>query len=315
MPKVSVILSAYNAEKYIALSIKSVLTQSYRDFEFLIIDDASTDGTAAIIEDFSKRDSRIRFFSNIKNTCFQGYVNNLNNMIKKAKGYYIAKLDADDIWYPHKLETQIKDAEAHPDIFLLSANAHKIDQTGNITGEVIRPHVPIDSAKMLLKSNPFCHPSILFRNQGYLYRPKMYYTEEYDLYLRMFSDGKKLVHRKELLFQYRILQNSLSRGSKVLIQALFKEKAIHFYHQRVQSGQDNYDQFDPKAYLEILEPGFKNTQEDLRIALKLAFIANLREDFQTLLKKGIKQHGFLSFAKFWLLGRNFALGQFVYQKL
>lgn len=315
MPTISVILSAYNAEEYIAASIESVLNQSYRNFEFLIIDDASTDATAGIIEEFSRRDSRIRFFRKSQNGGFEGYVENLNKMIAEAAGKYIAKFDADDIWYPTKLEMQINDLEAHPDIFLLSANAHEIDKAGNVIGEVIRPHEPEESARMLMKANPFCHPSILFRNEGYSYRPKMYYTEEYDLYLRMFSDGKKLVHREAFLFQYRILHNSLSRGNKMLIQALFKHKTIEFYHQRIQFGKDGYDEFDPQTYLQILNPEFKNTREDLTKALRLAFVAGLKEDFRTLLRKGTKQYGFLSFAKFWLLGRNFAFGQFIYQKL
>lgn len=311
---ISVILSAYNAEKYISKSIESVLNQTYKDFEFLIVEDKSTDRTLEIIEKYAQKDNRIRLIKKEQNNGFQGYVENLNRMINEAKGEFIAKFDADDIWVENKLETQLKDMKENPDIFLLSANAYEIDEKDNRTGEVIRPSVPEETAKMILTDNPFCHPSIFFRNQGYLYREKMYYTEEYDLYLRMFSDGKKLIHRSDLLFFYRILPDSLSRGNKSLIQALFKQKAIEFYHQRVQSGKDEYDQFEPDDYLKILKPEYKNSEKDLKQALKLAFIANLKNDYLILIRKSIKQFGVLKFFKFYLISIFYPLAQKYYSK-
>ena len=314
MPKVSVILSAYNAEKFVGKSIDSVLNQTFRDFEFLIIEDNSTDKTFQIIQEKANSDNRIRLIHKEKNNGFVGYVENLNRMISEAKGTYIAKFDADDIWEPNKLEKQIADIETHPDIFLLSANAYEIDENDKVIGKVIRPSDPEESARMIVKENPFCHPSILFRNKGYQYRPKMYYTEEYDLYLRMFSDGKKLVQRADFLFQYRILQNSLSRGNKTLIQGLFKQKAIEFYHQRIQNGKDDYENFDPESYLKILDTNFENAIPDLSLALKLSFTAGLSEDFKILLKKAIQQHGKKPFLKFWLISKNFNLAQKIYQR-
>lgn len=311
-PTITVILSAYNAEKYIEKCIDSVLNQTYKDFEFLITEDKSTDGTLSIALHKVSHDSRIRLIRKEKNNGFLGYVENLNQMIKEAKGDFIAKVDADDIWVETKLEKQIEDLQSHPDIFLLSANALRIDEDGKVIGEVIRPHNPEESAKMLLHSNPFCHPSIFFRNTGYLYRANMFYAEEYDLYLRMFSDGKKLIHRKDFLFYYRILDSSMSRGNKTLVQALFKEKAIEFYHQRVKVGKDEYDSFSPDDYLQILNLEYSNTKEDLNKALKLAFIAKLEVDFKILLKKSITQHGILSFLKFWFISKNFELVHMVY---
>ena len=311
---ISVILSAYNAEKYISKSIESVLNQTYKDFEFLIVEDKSTDKTLEIIEKYAQKDNRIRLIKKEQNNGFHGYVENLNQMINEAKGEFIAKFDADDIWVENKLETQLKDMNENPDIFLLSANAYEIDEKDNQTGEVIRPSVPEETAKMILTDNPFCHPSIFFRNQGYLYREKMYYTEEYDLYLRMFSDGKKLIHRSDFLFFYRILPDSLSRGNKSLIQALFKQKAIEFYHQRVQSGKDEYDQFEPDDYLKILELEYENSEKDLKQALKLAFIANLKNDYLILIRKSIKQFGVLKFFKFYLISIFYPLAQKYYSK-
>lgn len=309
---VTVILSAYNAEKYIEKCIDSVLDQTYRDFEFLIVEDASTDGTLAIIQGKAAQDSRIRLITKDKNNCFIGYVENLNTMIAEAKGDFIAKFDADDIWVKDKLKKQVKDLQSNSDIFLLSANAYRIDESGEVNGEVIRPYDPEESARMLLKSNPFCHPSILFRNEGYLYRPKMYYTEEYDLYLRMFADGKNLVHRKDFLFYYRILEDSLSRGNKTLIQSLFKDKALYFYNQRLKEGKDEYDSFEPNDFLQILNPDYSNSKEDLNKAMRFSFVAGLEHDFRTLFSKAINQYGPMNFPSFWLLSKNFKLARKVY---
>ncbi|QCX53426.1 glycosyltransferase family 2 protein [Elizabethkingia sp. JS20170427COW] len=313
-PLVSVILSVYNAEKYIAKSIDSVLNQTFTDFEFLIVDDCSTDGTLAIIENKAQQDSRIKLINKEKNKGFQGYVENLNLMIQQAKGKYIAKFDADDIWVENKLEEQVKEIESHSDFFLLSANAIEIDENDNEIGKVIRPHTWEESQKMMLKNNPFCHPSILFRNIGYTYRQKMYYTEEYDLYLRMYSDGKKLIHKKDFLFYYRILKNSLSRGNKVIIQALFKQKAISFYHERIQSGKDSYDEFNPDDYLKIFDIKYPSSKEDLVKSLKIAFITGIRKDYDLLLKKALQQYGKKEFLKYIALGFIFPLAYQIYVK-
>lgn len=312
--KVSVILSAFNAEKFIEKSIDSVLNQTFRDFEFLIVEDCSTDGTLAIIERKAKEDNRIKLIKKEKNKGFFGYVENLNIMIQQAEGEFIAKFDADDIWVEDKLEKQLKDMEEHPDIFLLSSNAIEIDENDQEIGKVIRPTTWKESQKMILKNNPFCHPSILFRNQGYLYREKMYVTEEYDLYLRMYSDGKKLIQREDELFYYRILSNSLSRGNKAIIQALFKQKAIEFYHERIQNGKDSYDEFNPDDYLKIFDLDYSSKKQDLEKALKLAFIANRKEDFQHLFKKASKQYGVLAFPKFFIISKSFNFAYQIYSK-
>lgn len=315
MPKISVILSAYNAEKFIAQSIESVLNQKFKDFEFLIIEDHSTDGTLQIIESYASEDSRINLVKKDKNKGFEGYVENLNLMIDQARGKYIAKFDADDIWSEDKLEKQLMDIESHPDIFLLSANAYRIDENGNRIGEVVYPTDWEETQKMILHTNPFCHPAILFRNEGYKYRQKMYYAEDYDLYLRMFSDGKKLMHRSDFLFEYRILENSLSRGNKSLIQALFKQKTIDFYHQRIEFGEDEYAKFQTLDYLEILNPDYKNTKEDLKRALKFAFISNWKEEYKLLLNKAIDFYGKKEFLNFWMIRNFYNFSQQVYKRL
>ena len=102
MPKVSVVMPAYNAEKYIREAIDSVLAQTFTDFEFIILDDGSTDATAAIIQSYE--DDRIRFCPNERN---MGVAATLNRALKLAQGEYIARMDADDVSYKNRLEMQL----------------------------------------------------------------------------------------------------------------------------------------------------------------------------------------------------------------
>lgn len=310
-PEISVILSAYNAEKYIEKSLKSVLNQTYKNFEFIVINDCSTDNTLKIIKKIAETDYRIIIINNLLN---EFVIESRNKGLRKAKGKYIAIIDADDIWLDDKLEKQLYDIENDKSIFLLSANAYEINENDQVIGQVIRPHNIKESNQMILKENPFCHPSVLFKNEEYLYRPKMYYTEEYDLYLRLFSDGKKLVHQRDILFKYRILQNSLSRKNKAIIQALFKQKAIYFYHERINTGKDSYDNFNPDDYLQIFNENYNSTIEDLNLALKLAFTSGLKNDFLELIGKAKKQYNVKYILKFWVISKFFNLFYKMYSR-
>lgn len=123
-PKVTVLMPAYNAEKYIETAIESILNQTYKDFEFIIVNDCSTDSTLDIIERYAKQDKRIKIISNKEN---QKIAQTLNNGLKEAKGKYIARLDADDWSYPERLEKQVNFMEENPDVVLSSGNMEICD--------------------------------------------------------------------------------------------------------------------------------------------------------------------------------------------
>ncbi len=120
MCKISVVTSIYNGEKYIGETIESILHQTFTDWEYILIDNASTDASAEIIENYVKKDSRIRFYRNKEN---MGLSVNLNKGLALARGKYIARTDADDLSYPHRLEKQFQYMEAHPEIALLGCVA------------------------------------------------------------------------------------------------------------------------------------------------------------------------------------------------
>ena len=112
-PLVTVLLPAYNSEAFVRESLQSILDQTFTDFELIVIDDASTDGTVALVKAF--QDSRIRLVQKPHNT---GYTDSLNNGIRLARGRYIARMDADDISLPHRFQKQVQFLDAHPDVAL-----------------------------------------------------------------------------------------------------------------------------------------------------------------------------------------------------
>lgn len=127
-------MPVYNTEKYLGEAIESILVQTFTDFEFIIVDDASTDNSPAIIEEYWKSDPRIRVLRNDENV---GLGVSLQRGLKLAKGEFIARMDADDISTPDRFEKQHAFLTAHPDICILGGDEWIIDQDGTVTGELI----------------------------------------------------------------------------------------------------------------------------------------------------------------------------------
>ena len=127
-------MSVYNGEKYLREAIESILNQTFTDFEFLIVNDGSTDSSLEII--LSYPDERIRVIRNDRNI---GLTKSLNKALQQAKGEYIARQDADDISLQNRFEEQLIYLEKHPEVALLGTSAYKIDERGEILAKVIVP--------------------------------------------------------------------------------------------------------------------------------------------------------------------------------
>lgn len=158
-PSISVIMPAYNAERFIAESIDSILRQTFTDFELIIIDDGSTDFTRMIIESYTKKDDRIRFYSQTNH----GVVYTANKAIKEARGRYIARIDADDIAMPDRLRQQFNILEDNPDTVLVCSSFEVISDEGEFLYKDI---VPPDDAAIKLSlyiRNPIANGSTLIR--------------------------------------------------------------------------------------------------------------------------------------------------------
>jgi len=194
MPKVSVILSTYNGSNYISRSIESVLSQSFDDFEFIILDDASTDGTPAIIEKFAKEDSRIVFLRNEKNIRIQRSV---NRGLTVAGGEYVARIDDDDFWLDrNKLANQVKFLDAHPDYVVVGTGTVMFNESGKELFRFLGKETDSSIRKSILKKDPYINSSTLIRRKsisevgGYRESEDALHVEDYDLFLMLGKVGK-----------------------------------------------------------------------------------------------------------------------------
>lgn len=194
---VSIGIPVYNGEEHIALSILSVLNQSFKDFELLIADDGSTDNTYNVVNSFD--DPRVHFISDKIN---KGISYRLNQLIDRAKGRYFVRMDADDIMFPNRLEEQIKFMESHPDTDLLATPAIVIDNNNLIIGRRGQKSPP-ESIEELFKRSPFIHPSVIGKLQWfktYKYSEELSGVEDFDLWIRSFSRSVFRMYDHPLLF-------------------------------------------------------------------------------------------------------------------
>lgn len=210
MPKVSVIMSVYNGEEFLRDSILSILNQTYSDFEFVIIDDCSTDNTLKILEEFYKKDSRIKILNNTQNL---GLTKSLNKAISESSGEYLARLDAGDVSSPDRLEKQVAFLDQHKEVGLLGSFMYIIDTKGEILKEVRYPTDNETLKKDLIKYNPFVHSSIMFRKDvgarvGF-YDENFKYAQDYDFYFKLFP-LTKFANLPMFLVQYRHMPNSIT---------------------------------------------------------------------------------------------------------
>ncbi|MFA5294493.1 MAG: glycosyltransferase [Methanoregulaceae archaeon] len=205
-PKITVLMSVYNGEKFLREAIDSILIQSYPDFEFLIIDDSSTDRTPEIIRSY--QDPRIKIIRNSENL---GLTKSLNKGLGLAEGEYIARMDADDISYPNRLDEQIYYLNNNPDVAMVGTGRENIDEDGKILETVIPPKIV--STELLLKGNQFQHSSVMFRKEIVLkeggYCPFMQCCQDYHLWLKL-SRNYPLHNIPEVLSKLRIQRESVS---------------------------------------------------------------------------------------------------------
>lgn len=211
-PKLSVIMAAYNAEKFITEAIESILNQSFDNFEFLIVDDASTDATVSIIESFAQKDSRIHIFHNTEN---RGQAYARNTALQNARGEYTAILDADDIALPDRLEKQLTFLQRHPNVTLVGSSALLIDEHGKPIGTKGKPNdLRIIDFKMLIQ-NQFVHSTLMYRRSAVIdigmYRHEFQHAEDYDLCSRLLTAGYHLTNMPEPLVGHRIHKQSMTQ--------------------------------------------------------------------------------------------------------
>jgi glycosyltransferase involved in cell wall biosynthesis len=190
-PLVSVVMAVHNGEQFICEAIDSILEQTFKDFEFIVIDDGSTDSTSSILAKYQSRDARIRVKRFDQN---QGLTICLNTGIQLARGKYIARMDADDISLPNRLAEQVKHLNEHQEIVALGTAFTFIDEAGTHLKDHVFSDIPEVLKWNLLFSNPISHPTAMMRYSTIKnlngYNPELIRAQDYDLWWRVGLIGK-----------------------------------------------------------------------------------------------------------------------------
>lgn len=270
MCQLTVLMPVYNAQKYIAQAIESILNQSFTDFEFIIIDDCSTDKTASIIKTYD--DIRIRFFTNERNL---GISATLNKGIILATANYIARMDADDISYPQRLEMQFNYLKSNPSCGFVSSLVRVVSEDGRL--------LRVDDFKSefyyynLTFSCWIYHSSVMYRTDV-VKSVGMYtevYSEDYELFWQI-SRNYKFYNIPEILLDYRVTDHSLH-------QVLKKEEYLETQQKQVLRNLQFYAGSHytiPKDYIACLQYSFtplmkrQNISEIYNCLKQLDFISS-----------------------------------------
>ena len=213
-PKISVIMSVFNAQTYLKEALDSILNQTFSDFEFLLIDDCSTDKSSEILEAYAKKDDRIGL---IKNGSNQGLTKNLNTLINIACGEYIARMDADDISQAERFKKQVEFLDNNPNIDIVGTFSEDISEDGKILGTRKVPVTNDEIIKLLPTLNPLSHPTVMYRRESIEkldgYDEKYRTSQDYLLWFEAAGHGMMFYNIPEFLFKYRMNDKYTARKS------------------------------------------------------------------------------------------------------
>ncbi len=209
-PEISVIMPVHNGERFLREAVDSILGQTFRDLELIVVDDGSGDRTPVILDSFDDR--RIRRLTNDHNI---GLTRSLNRGLENARGDFVARMDADDVAEPHRLERQQAFMAADPEVGLCGTAAGRIDEAGNGTGIVKMPLNDIEIRWWCLTGNPFLHPTVMIRRPvlaetDLRYDESFETAQDYDLWARMLEKTRG-ANLAEPLVRLRVHDRSVSR--------------------------------------------------------------------------------------------------------
>ena len=213
-PLVSVLLPVYNGSKYLLEAIQSVLSQTYKHFELIVVDDGSTDSSLEILSEIAKRDERVRVLTSSENC---GIVSALNRALSVAKGTFIMRMDSDDICTPQRLEWQVQYLMTHPDISVLGGYVEMFSSSDSSSTKIVRH--PTNPALLHFSMFLYCtivHPSVLMRisvlRKFNGYRSSHNHVEDYDLWLRMLqSPSIRMTNLPRVVLRLRKHEHNISR--------------------------------------------------------------------------------------------------------
>ena len=210
---ITILMSVYNGMPYVRYAIESILQQTFTDFRFLIFDDASTDGTSQLLAQYTFQDNRIKIITNDRR---YGLGANLARGVEMTQTPWIARMDADDVAFPNRLELQLKYVEQHPYISVLGGYAIELNSQGQIVSErkVPTSHQQI---KKLIWTCPFIHGTVLLNRESILrvgsYSKKLAKRQDYELWFRCVKANLKFANLPTPLIYYRFTDNTLQRNN------------------------------------------------------------------------------------------------------
>jgi len=208
---VSVVIPCYNAEAFFRPAIESIINQTYKNLEIILLDDGSTDSTPDLIEEYRKQDSRIKVVVNPVNL---GLIKTLNNAIGFCSGTYLARMDADDISMPDRIEKIMNKFVEEPQLDIVSAGFFYINEAGKI----LRSFPPMFTSPGSLKfvsffRTPIVHANLIGKTHAFIenkYNEDYIHSEDYELFSRMLLKGKSFANIKDCLYQIRMNSTSVS---------------------------------------------------------------------------------------------------------
>ncbi len=209
---VSILLAVYNGETYLKEAIDSLLAQSFKDFELIVVDDGSTDGTATILAAYT--DTRLRVLTAEKNA---GLIASLNWGVSVARGKYLARLDADDVAMPDRLENQVRYLDQHPEVALLGTGALLIDSAGKALYPTYYQQSIAAIPTHLLFRNVFIHSSIMVKTEvlrRFPFDPTYYLAEDYIVWVQI-AEMYQVVALQDAWVQHRIHENNITTVKQV----------------------------------------------------------------------------------------------------
>ena len=225
-PLVSVVMPVYNAGSFLVEAVESILSQTLRDFELIIVNDASTDDSLSVILSFAKRyPKRIKVVNLTKNVNMGGDAAG-NIGFALAKGKFIARMDADDIAMPERLEKQVEFLKSHPEISVVGSSAFVINKEGSVIGEKKMPCSNEDIYNQFFTFHPMIHPTVMVRRTvsigKSLYNLKYQANNDYLTFFSMISSGVKFANLPEKLLFYRFhgKNDSLTRVKSRFLNSL-----------------------------------------------------------------------------------------------
>jgi len=266
-PEVTVLMTVFNAGPFLRESVRSILDQTFRAFELVIVDDASTDGSLDVLREIASRDTRVRLIENAAN---KGQTPCLNQGLAVARGQWIARQDADDVSHRLRLERQVLFARLH-ELDLLGTCGWIVDENSRVRGLLDVPLSEEGINWLLPLLNPFLHTAVLFRtgaaralggyDEGYRI------AQDYDLWDRLIAGGGRVANLPFRAIRYRHLSTSLSKAGRSTAFAEARRVADRAFERNFGRPPESSESGTLAAFREGISPGSRRAFWDLYRAL------------------------------------------------